>query len=143
MSEQPLFTPDVARLAGISSRRLLALADQGYVWASIRPAEGSGSRRLWSVPDVLRVLVIRQLAGLPLKVIALRFYAELLTDAQLMQADSLTLHRPHLDNPIIVAPIFSPYEGTLATLACGEEYPLTLTINLRELRSWLSKRMAD
>ena len=142
MERKALKTPVVAKIAGISQRRLLALVDQGLVCATIQEAQGPGTRRLWSSMDVLRVVILTQLASL-FTVSTLRLLVCFLTDENLKDYDFLIMYQTHLDNPVVVAPVFSMTEDPQdqAQLAEGEAIPLKLSINLRELRAWVERRL--
>lgn len=53
--------PEAVRLAGITYRQLDYWARTGLVEPSVRPAHGSGTQRLYSRLDVVRLAVVRRL----------------------------------------------------------------------------------
>ena len=61
--------PTVCRLVGISYRQLDYWARTGLVTPSVRPADGSGSQRLYSFEDLVELRIIKRLldAGISLQ----------------------------------------------------------------------------
>ena len=54
-------TPDIAKILGTSTRKIISMLERGYFKPSIRPADGHASRRLYSFDDVIRAYVTMEL----------------------------------------------------------------------------------
>jgi DNA-binding transcriptional MerR regulator len=52
-------TPQVAKIIGVTQRKLLSFLERGYVTPSVQDAAGHGSKRLWNYDDLIRCAVIR------------------------------------------------------------------------------------
>ena len=53
-------TPDLARILGVSTRKVISMLERGYFEPSIKDADGHASRRLYSFDDVVRAYIIHQ-----------------------------------------------------------------------------------
>jgi DNA-binding transcriptional MerR regulator len=59
--ERVFYTTEVARITGFSLRQLDYWAREGIIVPSFKQAAGSGSRRLYTLDDLLRLNFVRQL----------------------------------------------------------------------------------
>ncbi len=125
--------PTVAQIAGITYRQLDYWTRTGLVTASITPAAGSGSRRLYSFRDVLIIKIIASLldAGLSLK--AVRTALDTLTDlgvddlaATTLFSDGTTIYHCHSSDEIV--DLLAGGQGVFGVAVPGLVKNLTTTI---------------
>ena len=116
----------MAQIAGITYRQLDYWTRTGLVTASITPAAGSGTRRLYSFRDILIIKIIASLldAGLSLKTVrtALTTLADLGVDdlaATTLFSDGTTITALPTHN--------IPTNPVVDTPGRGEERPATVT----------------
>ena len=125
--------PTVAQLAGITYRQLDYWTRTGLVSASITPAAGSGTRRLYSFCDILIIKIIASLlaAGLSLKAVrtALTTLADLGVDdlaATTLFSDGTTIYHCHSSDEII--DLLAAGQGVFGVAVPGLIKDLTATI---------------
>ena len=53
-------TPELARILGVSTRKVISMLERGYFEPSIQDADGHASKRLYSFNDVVRAYIIHQ-----------------------------------------------------------------------------------
>ncbi|WP_342011732.1 MerR family transcriptional regulator, partial [Corynebacterium bovis] len=123
----------MAQIAGITYRQLDYWTRTGLVAASITPAAGSGTRRLYSFRDILIVKIIASLldAGLSLK--AVRTALNTLTDlgvddlaATTLFSDGSTIYHCHSSDEII--DLLAAGQGVFGVAVPGLVKDLTTTI---------------
>jgi len=128
--------PIASRAAGITYRQLDYWARTGLVVPEIRPAEGSGTQRLYSFRDILMLKVVKKLldAGITLQQIRTaithlrRRGVEDLTSVTMM-SDGVSVYECTSDNEVIdllkggqgmfaisLGGVWRDIEGTLASL---------------------------
>ncbi|MEL4163062.1 MerR family transcriptional regulator [Corynebacterium bovis] len=125
--------PTVDQIAGITYRQLDYWTRTGLVAASITPAAGSGTRRLYSFRDILIIKIIASLldAGLSLK--AVRTALNTLTDlgvddlaATTLFSDGSTIYHCHSSDEII--DLLAAVQGVFGVAVPGLVKDLTTTI---------------
>lgn len=135
--------PTALHAAGITYRQLDYWARTGLVQATIRPAAGSGTQRLYSFRDILELKIVKQLleTGVTLQQIrkAVDFLrsrgVEDLSQVTLM-SDGASVYECTCDDEVIdllkagqgvfgiaVGRVLRDVEGTLATLPSEEQAP--------------------
>lgn len=128
--------PTASHAAGITYRQLDYWARTGLVAPEVRPAEGSGTQRLYSFRDILLLKVVKRLldAGITLQQIRVAIThlrergVEDLTSVTLM-SDGVSVYECTSDNEVIdllrggqgmfaiaLGGVWRDIEGTLATL---------------------------
>jgi len=53
----------VSRIVGVSLRQIQYWDEQGFIRPSVKPAEGRGTKRLYSFSDLIGLKVVKDLAG--------------------------------------------------------------------------------
>ena len=71
-------TPEIAKILGVSTRKVISMLERGYLKPSIQEANGHASRRLYSFDDVVRAYIILELLNFGLSVDNMRLMSGLL-----------------------------------------------------------------
>ncbi|MEL4211906.1 MerR family transcriptional regulator [Corynebacterium bovis] len=125
--------PTVAQVAGITYRQLDYWTRTGLITASITPAAGSGTRRLYSFRDILIIKIIASLLETGLSLKAVRVALNTLTDlgvddlaATTLFSDGTTIYHCHSNDEII--DLLAAGQGVFGVAVPGLIKDLTATI---------------
>ncbi|MEL4211981.1 MerR family transcriptional regulator [Corynebacterium bovis] len=132
--------PTVAQIAGITYRQLDYWTRTGLIAASITPAAGSGSRRLYSFRDVLIIKIIASLLATGLSLKAVRTALNTLTDlgvddlaATTLFSDGTTVYHCRTHDEII--DLLAGGQGVFGVAVPGLIKDLTATITTLPTRN--------
>ena len=80
-------TPELAKVLGVTTRKIRSMLERGYFKASIQEASGHSSRRLFSFFDVLRAYITFELLSfnISISVDAMRRLSILIDDTMLSE----------------------------------------------------------
>ena len=76
-------TPELAKILGVTTRKVISMLERGYFKASIQEASGHPSRRLFNFFDVFQAFVTSELLSFGMSVDFLRGIQELIKDEML------------------------------------------------------------
>ena len=58
LKQDQFTTPEVAKLLNRTTRKIISYIERGYVSPSIQDSSGHGTKRIWSVDDVIRCGIV-------------------------------------------------------------------------------------
>src|SRR6266487_3479616 len=111
--------PDVCKLVGISYRQLDYWARTGLLTPSVREAGGSGTQRLYSFQDLVKLRVVKQLLDTGVSLQKIRQAVEFLQQTMNRQTTGTTLmsdgtHIYAADSPEEIVDLLQRGQGVFA-----------------------------
>lgn len=107
--------PSVVRMTGLTYRQLDYWDREGIAHPSIRSAGGSGSRRLYSDVDVVRLCILRTVLDSGVNHVAMRRLAAALTNATLAAAEFIVVSHEEITPCASLEDVGRAIDGTSYT----------------------------
>jgi DNA-binding transcriptional MerR regulator len=139
-------TPEVARIIGLSQRKLASYIERGYASPSVQAAAGHGTKRLWSYRDVIHCATIKHLLN-GLSVETVREIAVHLHSFKTLSQDEVMFVplKKDLQMEIITKVSVSDGEDPYSFIDPEEKEksPIHLLIRFRDIFSWVNRRISQ